>query len=348
MASAKDIEERAATWLIQLDAGATPAEWARLSEWLTESPRHRAAYLRLSKAWNHSDALRKLRPLDCRVDPDLLARASRDLVPQRDPPPASRWRARFGWRGIGLAVASTLAVAVCGAVAWQLSPSFRAPTYATSRGATHRISLPDGSRAQLNGDSAVRIEYSPSERNIEIERGEVLFEVAPDVRRPFQVSTGSTRAIASEGQFSVRLKSPQIVDVLVADGQVAFERARAPLSFGTRGARFTRTLLSGDAARADRFNAVVRRIGVEAVHRRLEWRNGQVSFLGETLAEAVDEINRYNLQPVLIQDRHVGSRRVSGTFRMNDPRSFVRSLEKPLHVKAVGEPGRIRLVDARR
>jgi transmembrane sensor len=348
MASAKDIEEQAATWLIQLDAGATPAEWARLTNWLTENPRHRAAYLRLSKAWNDADALRKLRPLDCSVDPDLLARASRELIPQRAQSASSRWRTRFGWRGIGLGVASTLAVAVCGAVAWQFAPPLRAPTYETSFGATQRVSLPDGSYAQLNGDSAVRVEYSTSKRNVEIERGEVLFEVAPDVRRPFQVSTGTTRAIAAEGQFSVRRKSAHIVDVLVAEGQVAFERARAPLSFGAAGARFTRTLLGGDAARADRYNVVVRRIGVEAVYRRLEWRNGQVAFLGETLAEAVDEINRYNRQPVLIEDRQIASRRVSGTFRKNDPRSFVRSLEKPLHVKAVGEPNRIRLVDARR
>jgi transmembrane sensor len=347
MASAKDIEEQAATWLIQLDAGATPAEWARLTQWLSESPRHRAAYLRLSKAWNDADALRKLRPLDCSVDPDLLARASRELIPQRDPP-ASRWRMRFGWRGISLAAASTLAVAVCGAAAWQLSSPLRAPTYETSFGATQRISLPDGSHAQLNGDSAVRVEYSTTLRNIEIERGEVLFEVAPDVRRPFQVSTGTARAIAAEGQFSVRRKSAQVVDVLVAEGQVAFERARVPRILGASGARFTRTLWSGDAARADRLNVVVRQIGVEAVYRRLEWRHGQVAFLGETLAEAVDEINRYNRQPVLIEDRQIASRRVSGTFRKNDPRSFVRSLEKPLHVKAVGEPGRIRLVDASR
>jgi transmembrane sensor len=347
MASAADIEEQAAKWLIELDAGATPAEWARLTQWLTENPRHRAAFLRLSKAWNQSDALRKLRPLDYSVDVNLLAHASHGLGPSSDSRP-SRWRSPAGWRGIGLAVASTLAVAVCGVVAWQVSPRLKASVYETAFGATEHVTLPDGSKIQLNGDTTLRVQFSPSLRDIELERGEVLVEVARDVKRPFRVSTGSTRAISAESQFSVRRKSSEIVDVLVADGQVVFERARAPLYFGSTGVRFTRTLWRGDAASASNFRVVVRKIGVPAVHRRLAWRDGQVAFLGETLAEAVDEINRYTPSPLIIQDREIASVRVSGTFDVTDAPSFIASLEKPLHVKAVrGRDRNIRLVSAR-
>jgi transmembrane sensor len=347
MASAADIEEQAAKWLIELDAGATPAEWARLTLWLSANPRHRAAFLRLSKAWNQSDALRKLRPLDCRVDADLLADASRKLRPSSESEP-SRWRGLAGWRGIGLAAAGTLFIAVCGVVAWQLSPRFDAPVYETIFGATEHVTLPDGTRIQLNGDTTVRVEFSPTLRDIRLGRGEVLVKVAPDVKRPFQVSTESTRVISAESQFSVRRKSAEIVDVLVADGQVVFERARAPLSFGATGVRFTRTLWTGDSASANNFGVVVRQIGASAVHRRLAWRNGQVWFLGETLAEAVSEINRYTRPPLLIQDREIAGLRVSGTFDVKDAPSFISSLEKPLHVKAVrGKDRNIRLVSAR-
>lgn len=330
MASAREIEEQAAKWLIELDAGATPAEWARLTQWLSSNPRHRVAYLRLSRAWNQSDALRRLRPLDCRVDANLLA-------PVSSP---SRWR--------GVAIASVLAVVVCGLVAWRIAPRFDAPVYETSFTATEHVTLPDGSKIQLNRDTTIHVAYSPTLRDIRLDRGEVLVEVAADVKRPFQVSTGSTRAISGESRFSVRRKSAELVDVLVADGQVLFERARAPWSFAATGMRFNRTLWTGDSASASKLGVVVRRIGAPAVDRRLAWRNDQVSFLGETLAEAVGEINRYTPTPLVIQDRKIAALRVSGTFDVKDAPSFIASLEKPLHVKAVlGKDRNIRLVSAR-
>lgn len=346
MASAKDIEEQAAKWLIELDAGATAADWERLSRWLASDLKHRVAFLRLSKAWNQSDALRRLRPLDYRVvDLKVLARASRYLNPRSSA--LSGLRARFGLRGIGVAVASTLVLAVCGAVAWQAAPTFAAPVYETGIGGSERITLPDGSRVQLNVDSFVRVEFTRTARSIVLERGEVLFDVAPDVRRPFQVNVGSTRTSAAESRFAVRRESSQVVDVMVADGVVMFERAGSPLSFGTGGARFTRTLWTGDRARANDVGVVVRRIGEPAVNRLLAWQHGQVAFLGETLAEAVREINRYNRQSLVIGDREVADRRVSGTFEATDPRSFAALLEQPLHVKAVrGTDRNIRLVSA--
>jgi transmembrane sensor len=346
MASAMDVEEQAAKWLIELDAGATPAEWERLTQWLAADPRHRAAYLRLSKAWNQSDALRKLRPLDYRVvDLNVLARASRYLNPQAAR--LSQWRERFSWRGIGVVVASTLFVAVGIALAWRASPTLATPVHETSFGETQRIALSDGSRVRLNVDSLIRIEFTPTLRNIVLERGEALFEVAPDVRRPFRVTAANTQATAAESRFAVRRGSSQTVDVMVADGPVMFERARSPLYFGTDGVRFTRTLWTGDRARANDLGVVVRKIGVPAVDRLLAWQNGQVAFLGETLEEAVREINRYNRQSLLIGDPEVAHRRVSGTFDATNPRAFVSSLEQPLHVRAErGKDRNIRLVSA--
>src|SRR5690242_15611976 len=78
---ANEIEQQAAEWVARIDLRGTPEEWSALDAWLNTSPRHRAAFLRLSVAWRRADELKKLAPVGGVVDPDLLdpARWSDDV-----------------------------------------------------------------------------------------------------------------------------------------------------------------------------------------------------------------------------------------------------------------------------
>jgi transmembrane sensor len=69
---ANEIEQQAAEWVARIDLRGTPEEWSALDAWLGKSPRHRAAFLRLSVAWRRADELKKLAPLSEVADPDLL------------------------------------------------------------------------------------------------------------------------------------------------------------------------------------------------------------------------------------------------------------------------------------
>ena len=69
---ANEIEQQAAEWVARIDLRGTPEEWSALDAWLNTSPRHRAAFLRLSVAWRRADELKKLAPAGGVVDPDLL------------------------------------------------------------------------------------------------------------------------------------------------------------------------------------------------------------------------------------------------------------------------------------
>jgi transmembrane sensor len=69
---ASEIEQQAAEWVARIDLRGTPDQWTALDAWLNTSPRHRAAFLRLSVAWRRADELKKLAPLGGNVDPDLL------------------------------------------------------------------------------------------------------------------------------------------------------------------------------------------------------------------------------------------------------------------------------------
>jgi transmembrane sensor len=80
----ESIERKAAEWVTRIDLRGTPEEWAALDAWLSASPRHRAAFLRLSVAWRRADALRKLAPLSGAVDEDLLDPARWKTEPSDD------------------------------------------------------------------------------------------------------------------------------------------------------------------------------------------------------------------------------------------------------------------------
>ena len=75
---ANEIEQQAAQWEARIDLRGTPEEWSALDAWLNRSPRHRAAFLRLSVAWRRADDLKKLASVGGVVDPDLLDPARSD------------------------------------------------------------------------------------------------------------------------------------------------------------------------------------------------------------------------------------------------------------------------------
>jgi len=107
-----DNEVQAAEWLVRLDADPSAATMSLWLQWLSKDARHHAAFARLEARWRQVDCLRSLRPLDGRVDVDLL-----DTFPgvhPRSGPPQRRWwhpsslRAPYGELAVA-AAASALA-----------------------------------------------------------------------------------------------------------------------------------------------------------------------------------------------------------------------------------------------
>src|SRR5690348_11357979 len=76
MSIASEFEAQAAAWLVRReDASFSAADQAAFEAWMAADPRHRASYVRLENAWRRADRLNRLRPLDGKVDEDLLARS---------------------------------------------------------------------------------------------------------------------------------------------------------------------------------------------------------------------------------------------------------------------------------
>ncbi|TDQ79249.1 FecR family protein [Sphingobacterium yanglingense] len=94
-------------------------------------------------------------------------------------------------------------------------------TVSTPLGGTYEVTLPDGTKAWLNAQSAVRypIRFSGDERQVEI-TGEVYLEVARDKSHPFIVTCGTQRIEVLGTAFNVRTYGNAIITTLV-HGEIA-------------------------------------------------------------------------------------------------------------------------------
>jgi transmembrane sensor len=355
--TADQIEEKAAQWVTRIDLRGTPDEWARLDTWLAASPRHRAAFLRLSVAWRRADQLKNLAALSGEVDEDLLdparwsdaehdsaipdARqpAAQPLDAEQLSPPQPAFahpdlltsprqvaRSRVAFRFAASVVAFGV-IALAGYGAWFSMGRSDARTYSTEVGEFRRVPLGDGSTLALNTNSKVTVRYTANHREVELVRGEALFTVAHNTQRPFDVRASGTVVRAVGTEFSVRLRDELSVDVFVSEGRIAINPP------------FRSTLAAGSAASVRSGRVTAKTLSADDISNRLSWTTGRLVFQGETLAEVVGEFNRYNSRRLLVSTPDLAKLRIGGTFQATDPDGFATALERtfPVHARRLSQ-----------
>jgi len=334
MSRASDISDAAARWLVRLEGQTTPQIWDAFQEWMDEDPRHRAAFIRLRVAWNHVDLLKNMRPVDGTIDADLLATtkinpgtiAARGLQPvqgtqrRRSEEPAMPERRRV------FAVAA--AIAAAGIVAWFSSYHLGWKSYETRVGGRQKMELADGTTVDMNTNTELNVRISGSRRDIMLGRGEALFHVAHDPHRPFYVTAGGTVVRAVGTEFSVRIRDPEHVDVLVAEGRVAVGPPNTDANFENPKLLATASKVSaGEAADVRRDGVFIHRMPATDVTRKLSWTSGFLVFEGKTLGDAFREFNRYNQRQITITDRSIVNVKVGGNFRTSELDSFTAAVQ---------------------
>src|SRR5207244_2744250 len=83
--------------------------------------------------------------------------------------------------------------------------------------------LSDGSVVELNARAEIESNFTDSQRNVRLVRGEALFSVAKDHSRPFVVQVGPITVKAVGTAFNIR-HSPKQIEILVTEGRIAIER----------------------------------------------------------------------------------------------------------------------------
>ncbi|WP_325436787.1 FecR family protein [Pseudomonas nitroreducens] len=292
------IDELAAKWFSRQRAGAWDArERQAFADWLAEDPAHESAYREIEQLWSDLDHIR--RPA---------------IVPGRRP--ALPWR--------GLAAASVFCAALLLANDFsggRLADPQQVQT--TAAGEQREVTLPDGTRAFLAGDSSLRVDFSDAFRDVQLLRGEAYFEVTHDVGRPFRVTSGDSRVRVLGTGFDVHREDAGLT-VAVRHGKVALQ---AKLD-----ARDEQTLTAGDRAQlaAGAGEAQIDRVPVASI---AAWRDGMLAFRNQPLGTLVDELSQYRAAPIRLGDERLAQRPISGNVRLARPDDFLAALPVLLDVR---------------
>ena len=335
------VAQQAADWHVANLEGLSKPDAVAFADWLKASPIHVQEYLCLAQVASdlRTAAGNPVTSIDSLVEsarnaPEPVSElpVSELPLPEATPaaaPMAEHPRVARSWMRMAAAVGG---VSLLGLLAmWRLQPGVDVQHHETAHSQHMTHSLPDQSVLTLDADSAVDIRYGKAERNVELVRGQALFQVAHDTSRPFRVQAGPVAVTAVGTRFDVDRRA-DITVVTVFEGTVAVDVARDGAA---------RVMVhAGQQLRIDSELVAAGPLAVDASH-SAAWLDGQIYFDQEPLAEVAAEVSRYSPQPIEVRDATLRGLPISGACAANDTDAFlafVRSLDG-VHVRS--EPGSV-------
>lgn len=334
----------AALWLERLQRDPSVEDDAAFAQWLSLSDANRRAWDRARDLW------------DVFEDPqagDVLADLRKDALSLRGRPTP----APVAWYA---AAASIAAAVVAGVLFSGLGREHRAQgpvqvasaerdlhgfgqvDYQTAEGQRLNVRLEDGTRLALGPSTSVDIAYVDGQRLVRLTRGDALFDVTHDADHPFRVAAGG-RVVSDLGtRFSIRVRANE-TRVRLDEGSLGVTVGDDP-HVATGAAKI---LVPGQelVARRGQSDQIIQVQAAAASDGEPQ----VIQFDDVSLAEAVEQINRYTERKLVVVDPKVGALRVSGAFRTNDPARFAETLATLYPVRLVPlADGRIEIASSRR
>jgi transmembrane sensor len=270
---------------------------------------HAAAYAATEKLWHSLGQLAG--------HPDL-GQLSRQILAD------TAEHSRPPWRRIAIA-ASILIILLGGGVFLTIqNRQTPAVVYATQSGERSTIKLADGSQVVLNFATELDVRINKKVRRLTLHKGEAIFTVEHDDKRPFKVMAGDGEVTALGTRFQVRNEAKQVA-VTLLEGRVAVERPKESERIQlTRGDQVTFTEAMPDMRQ--------RKVDPEVA---ASWATGRLLFRSTPLSEVLETVNRYSATQIRIADPALADLRINGTFEIGDGLSVASALEALLPVQAV-------------
>jgi transmembrane sensor len=326
------IDAEAALWAARADRGLSTDEDEVLDAWLAKDVRHVGAF---AKARAVSLLTERTRAFGIGAD-KMLTQMEGEAVPERgfsrpaQPMPALSRRHAL-WMSAAAATAGFW-------FALKALPQYLLErSYETGIGETKVVPLEDGSLVTLNTQSRITVAYSPERRDLNLVRGEALFDVAKDNARPFVVLAGGMQVRAVGTSFTVKLVPNEPVQVLVREGVVEVKRPDVPT------APPVRVSAGSQAVASDNAPIVAASLSPPEVNKALAWQIGRIAFEGETLRKATEEFARYSDTRIVIDDPAVADMTITGLFVSNDPVGFAKAVALSLNLHARVSAGEVHL-----
>ncbi|WP_145183779.1 FecR family protein [Pseudomonas sp. URMO17WK12:I11] len=288
--------EQALDWLLRLQqAPYDPQLREAFEQWCASDTANAEAYRKAEKLWQ----------LTGQLAPATIEHWPKAPVVQL-PVRRRRW-----W--LGAAVAACLLVAVAPSLSLRLQADYR-----TAQGETRDITLADGSVVQMDSDTAIAVDYSGNHRDVKLLAGQAFFEVKPDKTKPFHVRAEAVKVTVTGTAFNVELR-PGTVGVDVQHGSVRVE--------DVADARLLSDALT--AGERLRYAEGIVQVKTFVPSQTAAWRQGQLIADDQRVAELVQELARYLPGEVVLRDKALGDKRVTGVYDLRKPEAALRAVIRP-------------------
>jgi transmembrane sensor len=275
-------------------------------QWLHASPENVRAFELATDVWEDSQNLRRVVPFA-------------HEMPRK---PVSRWRY---WLP---AAAATVLLACLATILY-----LKRDGVTTAIGEQRLLVLEDGTRVFLNTATRVKVRYAERAREVELESGEALFDVAKHAGRPFIVKVGDRVVTALGTSFVVRHEDHR-TDVTLVEGKISV----TPLPLWKRGDEGS---VMTPGQRLTFFPGKPVQIDEPSLEKTVAWRRGQVILDDTLLASAVAEMNRYSSVKLIIDRPEAASLLVNGLFQSGDSASFANAVAQTYGLRVVARDGEI-------
>jgi len=353
----------AALWAVRVEAGLDNAGQDAFLAWLAADPRHGAAYERQRANWDRLDAMAAWRPARA-AEPDMNLMAPARVT-------FSEW-ARAHWRALAGGALGAACAAACAAlalVALHPSASTKTPPGASAPArfayaanslipAIEQSTFEDGTIVELNRGTSLAVNYTPEERHVKLNQGEVNFYAERNPARPFVVDVDGVRLDTPGTRFNVRRDGGSVV-VLVLSGAVRMRAnpdwragAAAPGAEAEAGAETTVETVAETAPAPETIvveagqmavvskgawmaGVSVQTVAPDEMKNLTAWHPRMLDINGQTLSSVVEEFNKCNAPfRLVIADPELEKTKVTAILRSDQVENLLRLLEQSFRVKA--------------
>lgn len=239
-------------------------------------------------------------------------------------------------------IASTLAIAVMAILAFgyfqgvftKETADRQWITLDTPKGQKSIVTLADGTRIFLNGGSSIIYPevFLADKREVTL-TGEAFFEVTPNPRQPFIVSTGAVTTKVLGTSFNVKAFSEKNISVTVATGSVRVELE--PATPSSKSSQPKAVILQPNSQAI--YEAGHRAFTVKEVklEKHLAWKDNTLFFEDTSIEEVAAILERWYNVDIVFDNNLIRTCRINGKYNDQSLESVLKSIQYMYHVDFV-------------
>lgn len=220
--------------------------------------------------------------------------------------------------------ASVILVLFIGLFALNEYQNFRIKHSFETNNIVQNILLPDGTTILLDAKTKANIKYFEDRREVNLDFGKALFDVAKNPNKPFIINANDIKVQVLGTNFEVRNQKNNIV-IDVISGKVSIQK------FENDKYKELAILTQGKHLAFDKQNNKYKIKDID-VKNIASWKDGIIVFQDDNLENAIEEFKKYKNLNVFI-DKNVQKFSVSGSFKIEEFDKFLFALSKIYSLK---------------